>query len=219
MASVSVLQDTPVCRVWHKKADGTWAVWDRSQSAISDLTELVAGKTYTFLSDSDCIVEGIRLHAGWTTTEWAEVTFVPGQIIDQGWWDFARKRLKETGLWPILVVLGVKEVKVVSELPPSYGSGDFGCTWQSTRTILVRDALVMPASVFPAVLIHEAVHMHQMDVPDPLTGEGIPVDPVKRELAAYMLNQVYHWLAGDGIEVFRPAPNQTAVYPTAVGLQ
>jgi hypothetical protein len=145
--------------------------------------------------------------------------FQGGSVIKVNWWVFAIQKLEALGLLGILDACNIQLVKVVSQLPGACLPGEAMCPYQAERAIYVLDQLFMPPSEFPACLVHECFHMWQEDHADPTTGQGIPIDPVKRELPAYTLNWLFHLLDGDPVTVFRTPPDEFVFYPMAQDLQ
>lgn len=177
-------------------------------SPPSEDFDLEEGKPYHFLAIQECsfTVNGVdyNLKAGWNYIYWREgIKFTPGKFLDQSWCDFAQKALKDTGLDKLLSILGVREVRVIPKEQYPYGSS--ATVWQSERAIVFKDEALMPASAFPALILHEAGHLWQMDM-GYFYGSGTKAE----ELSAYMLSQIFHWLHGDNINVFTGT-----IYPAA----
>jgi len=156
----------------------------------------------------------------WRTADDYEVAFTPGQYITQSHWESAKGRLQQLGLWWILRRVGVKELRVVpnDQLPPGISPGSWTIR-SGDMVIIAGDAQVFPGQVFMGRILHETFHLWQQTNPNPVTLEGVPIDPVKGELPAYTTCWFYHMLAGDGIKVFRVPSGETEAYPGAKELQ
>jgi len=70
-----------------------------------------------------------------------------------------------------------------------------GYPWTSEFKLVIKDEPTFPSSIFPAIILHESVHMWQIlnnYQPD--------------EMQAYTLNWLLHLLHRDGTDVFTGQP-------------
>ena len=139
---------------------------------------------------------------GWTPITWKEsIKVTPGNTVTESQLSWALGELRKTLMLRLLYIADFREIRVVppEQFPPGYGGSM--TFWQAERVLVIKDILsVGQATLIPASMAHEAFHLWQVE-------HGYPTN----ELAAYTVSQVFQFLRGDDLDVFK-------VYPGAMGL-
>ena len=203
------LRNTPVERVWTNEPP--YLVWDK-YAPSNNLEELKEGETYHIKSSIKYILGDIQLEPWWNKVVWREpIEFVYGKYLKENWWDeYAKPLLFKLNLYNWLIVNNIKKIEAM-EIIPWISPSATATIWQAERKIVVKDIpWGPPVSTFPASLLHEAEHMRQSDLS---FATGFTFNPTDYEILAYMMNQLFHTLNGEDINVF-----DGKVYPGALGL-
>ncbi len=195
---------TPIARIWHVPPDGKGRMWDRDQPQANDLTDLDMGEEYTVTADSDYLIDRNHLEAGTSQVVW---NVKLGKRLNYAWWSYARDEIKGMQLWSIFKACDVKEIRVVEQFPPEVNApADTQVTvYGAQRAILFLDQPFIPAFLFVETLLHEPIHIWELD-------NGMLDGQKRNELMAYMMNQLYHFLKGDGLNIFDDPVNHPYAY-------
>ena len=209
----AVFAKAPIIGVWAKHPKTWWRFWGGSQwaywaphSPVSDLLFLEDGMEVAVWSEREFPLEwnGITrpLIAGRSDFVWRDsVGFVPGQQITASTLAWAKGILKETRLYAVLELAGVRQVVIVPGLPAPGWWGPAGGSWgdvTAARAVVLPDVGAMPGSYLPATILHEAIHAWQIS-------RGLDVGSSSQllEITASMGAQLFHFLY-DGLEAFCP---------------
>ena len=203
----------PIQKVW--QVGNPWKVYQAYPPVpVSEEFDLENGNWYWIFATQDFTLKwqdnsyNITANPGGFPIQWIErISFTPGNILNWKWFEDAQATLERLKLWKLLSIIDVREIRVIpaDQFPP--GHPGVATSWQSSRSIIFADRELMPGSAFSATILHEALHLWQMD-------RGFPAGGDKAELSAYTASQVFHLLNGEDINVFA----SDSPYPAARGL-